>query len=151
MKRIIATLLMLLMLLSLCACGKSESEIRGQVSDVAETPAEEEPAEEAVEEEAAEAQVGSVTGGRYESSFLGIGCELDENWVYASQEEMAELLGVTADMFEDESYAEAMKNADMFYDMYAIVADGTTSINVLVQNLGLIYGTVLSEEEYVEL
>jgi len=150
MKKIVAMLMALVMMLSLCACGaKTEAEIRGQVTAAGESAAEAESVGEAAAE--AEAELGTVNGGRYESSFLGIGCELDENWSYYSQEDMASLLGMTADMFEDENYAEQVKDADMFYDMYAAYADGTCFINVLVQNLGLLYGTVLTEEEYVKL
>lgn len=158
MKKLFAIVLLLAMLLSLCACGKSENEIRGQISAPAESASgESAPAEEAEEPglaeaaENVEAEAGVINGGRYESSFLGIGCELDENWTYASREQMIELLGTTSDMFNDTEYEDAIKDAEMFYDMYAAVADGTASINVLVQNLGLIYGTVLSVEQYVDL
>ncbi len=158
MKRRIALLLALVMLVSLCACGKTESEIRGAVTAITEEPQTEAPsqteAEEATEEspvEDVEVKIGLVNGGRYESEFLGVGCELDENWIYATQEEMAQLMGITTEAFADTDYAESIKDAEMFYDMYAANADGLSSINVLLQNLGLIYGTVLTEEQYIEL
>ena len=91
MKRVLAMIMAAVMMLSLCACGaKTEAEIRGQVTAAGESAAEAESAGEAAAE--AEAELGTVNGGRYESSFLGIGCELDENWSYYSQEDMASLL-----------------------------------------------------------
>ena len=161
MKRIFALLLALVILASLCACGKSESEIRGAVTTVGEAPETEAPAqpdagetEEAAEEspiEDVEVKIGLINGGRYESEFLGIGCELDENWTYAAQEDLAELMGNTEEIFADTDYAESIKEAEMFYDMVASTSDGVSSINVLLQNMGLIYGTVITEEQYIEL
>lgn len=152
MKKIVAMLLALVMVFSLCACG-SKDDVSGSVSaadkdggasgSVTQTS---EPSPEPEEE----VEPGNLVGGRYENEFLGIGCELDDNWVYATQEELAEMIGQTAEMFDEES-AEQLKKADMFYDMLAASEDGLVSINVVIQNLGVLYGAVLSEEEYVEL
>lgn len=155
MKRLFAIMMVLAMLLSLSACGKSENEIRGEISASEESSSVEETTDsglaKAAEDVESEAEAGVINGGRYESSFLGIGCELDESWTYASRDEMIQLLGTTSDMFADTDYEEAIKSAEMFYDMYAAGAEGLNSINVLIQNLGLLYGTVLSVEQYVEL
>lgn len=159
MKRTIALLLALVMLVALCACGKTENEIRGAVTAVVDEPettlpAEAEQAQEPAENDKVddvELKIGFINGGRYESEFLGIGCELDENWTYATQEEMAEIMGITTEAFADTDYAEAIKDAEMFYDMYAAKADGTCSINILLQNMGLLYGTVITEEQYIDL
>lgn len=123
MRKFVAMLLVLCMVFCLCACGSGEKE--------------------------AEVQTGTVNGYTYENAFLGIGCELDENWTYSSQEELAQMIGQTADMF-DEEYAEKLKDADMFYDMAAVAAEGLVSINIVIQNVGLIYGTALSEDKYLE-
>lgn len=152
MKKFIAMLLALVLVFSLCACG-SKDDVSGSLApadkggstsgSVSQTP---EPAQEPEEE----IEAGNLVGGRYENEFLGIGCELDDNWVYATQEELAEMIGQTADLFDEES-AEQLKNADMFYDMLASSSDGLVSINVVIQNLGVLYGAVLSEEEYVSI
>lgn len=122
MKRFVAMLLALCMVFCLCACGG---------------------------EKEAEVQTGTVNGYTYENAFLGIGCELDENWTYATQDELAHMIGQTAEMFDDD-YAEKLKNADMFYDMMAVAAEGLVSINIVIQNVGLIYGTAMSEDKYLE-
>ncbi len=50
-----------------------------------------------------------------------------------------------------EKYAEQMKNIDMFYDMYAAADEGLVTINVVIQNLGVLYGAAISEEKFIEL
>ena len=135
MKKIAAMLLVLVMMLSLCACG--EKNVSGTVS----------PQEEQTE---VDFQLGVTTGGKYESTFLGIGCSLDDSWSFASQEELAQMIGATAEMFDNEEYAEQMKNTDMFYDMAAAADDGLVNINIIIQNMGLLYGMALSEEKYIE-
>lgn len=136
MKKLTAMLLVLVMMLSLCACG--EKNVSGTVS----------PQEEQTE---VDFQLGVTTGGKYESTFLGIGCSLDDSWSFASQEELAQMIGATAEMFDNEEYAEQMKNTDMFYDMAAASDDGLVNINIIIQNMGLLYGMALSEEKYIEI
>lgn len=136
MKKLTAMLLVLVMMLSLCACG--EKNVSGTVS-----PQEDQPE--------VDFQLGVTTGGKYESTFLGIGCSLDDSWSFAGQEELAQMIGATAEMFDNEEYAEQMKKLDMFYDMAAISDDGLVNINVIIQNMGLLYGMALSEEKYIEL
>lgn len=136
MKKITAMLLVLVLMLSLCACG--EKNVSGTVS----------PQEEQTE---VDFQLGVTTGGKYESTFLGIGCSLDDSWSFASQEELAQMIGATAEMFDNEEYAEQMKNTDMFYDMAAAADDGLVNINIIIQNMGLLYGMALSEEKYIEI
>ena len=79
---------------------------------------------------------GTVTGQRYENAALGIGCELPESWSYASEEELAALIGQTAELF-DEKQGTKLAELDIFYDMMALGPDGMNSVNVVVQNLGL--------------
>lgn len=122
MKRFVAMLLALCMVFCLCACGG---------------------------EKEAEVKTGTVNGYTYENTFLGIGCKLDENWTYSTQEELAQMIGQTAEIFDDD-YAEKLKDADMFYDMAAVAAEGLVSINIVIQNIGLIYGMAMSEDKYLE-
>lgn len=136
MKKLTAMFLALMLILSLCACG--DKDVSGTVS----------PQEEQTD---TDFQLGVTTGGKYENAFLGIGCTLDDSWTFASQEELAQMVGTTADMFDNEEYAEQMKNTDMFYDMFAAADDGLVNINVVIQNMGLLYGAALSEERYIEL
>lgn len=155
MKKLVAVMMVLALVLSLCACG-SGSAVAGSISPaeetggvsgtVTQTP---EPTPEPTQEPEEDIEPGNQVGGRYENKFLGIGCELDENWTYATQEELAAMIGQTAELFTE--YAEQIKNADMFYDMMAVADDGLVSINVVFENLGMLYGSMLSEEQYLDI
>lgn len=155
MKKTIALVLSLALLLSLCACG--EKDVSGTVMPQ-ETPANVEgdvetsaPSDMPADEAEEELQIGTTSGGRYENAFLGIGCQLDENWTFASKEELAQLIGIVAEGFDNGKYVEQVKNADMFYDMHAIADEGLVSINVIFENMGVLHGTVIDEERYVQM
>lgn len=97
-----------------------------------------------------EFSLGSTNGGTYENSFIGISCSLDSSWTYYTDEQISELNGITADNIEDEDLAEQLKNSSAFYDMMASADDGILSINVVFENLGVLYGMTLDEESYVD-
>ena len=106
---------------------------------------------EAVGEIAEEEQPSEVTeeaaGIRYENENIGVGVLLDEDWVIYNDEQLAQLSGLTAEMFSDEKYKEMMEKSNSFTDFFAQHSSGA-SMNVLFENLGLLYGSVLSEEQY---
>ena len=117
------------------AVGGIDDEGTGEA--VGEITEEEQPSE--VTEEAA--------GIRYENANIGVGVLLDEDWVIYNDEQLAQLSGLTAEMFSDEKYKEMMEKSNSFTDFFAQHSSGA-SMNVLFENLGLLYGSVLSEEQY---
>lgn len=138
-KRTLALILALVMVFSLCACT-SNDDVKGKTEPgVTET---------AVPEK--ELELGSVSGGRYENSYFGFGCELGELWTYASEEQLLSMVQATADLVDDENLKDELLKADMFYDMMTYFYDGVTNMNVIVQNLGAVYGTLLDEETIAE-
>lgn len=123
-----------------------------------EEPNQEEPADEEEpnqEEEASageeELELGTMVGGVYENAYFGIGCKLDDNWVYASEEELAEMVGASAEVVNDEELQQQILEADIFYDMYAAADDGAVNMSVNVENLGVLYGTILDEDGYIDM
>lgn len=174
-KRFLALTLVLLLALSLAACGQKESEIKGSVESGEEPPsvsgsteareepegsgeesseAPEEPAESEASAESGDngdVSIGSIVGGVYTSEFLGIGCTLDSNWTYASEEELAGMSDLSAEAVNDEDLAEMIKNSPSFFDMYAYADEGMTSINIVLENLGVIYGITLDESGYLDI
>ena len=98
-------------------------------------------------DEPAAEEAEQTAGTRYENESLGIGLVLDETWTIYNDEQLAELSGLTADMFSDEKYKEMMENSNSFTDFFAQHSSGA-SINVMFENLGLLYGSVMSEEQY---
>lgn len=143
-KRIAALIMALVMVFALCACS-SDDDTKGKVEPGTTTPV--------VEESAApdkSLELGSVTGGKYENAYFGFGCELDDQWTYASEDQLLSMVQATADFIDDENFKDEMLNADMFYDMMTVYYDGVTSMNVVVQNIGAAYGALLDEETMVD-
>lgn len=96
-------------------------------------------------------KTGNFTGGIYENAYFGFGCEFDSSWTFYTDEELTELMGLTVDMITDDATAELLQSSGSTYDMYTYADDGLVTINVTIEDLGVIYGTVLSEESYAEL
>lgn len=97
---------------------------------------------------------GTIEGNTYTSEYGGLTFEKPDSWVYASDEEIAEIMGVGADLISDSGteFSKKMLEKQSVYDMMA--QDKTTGSNVIVyyENLALVVGgTKTTEEEYIEL
>lgn len=139
-KRTAALLMALVMVFALCACSGSD-DVAGKTEPVAPTP---------TAEPEKSLDLGSVSGFKYENTYFGFGCELDDQWTFASEDQLLGMIQTTADLVGDENLKDDLLKADMFYDMVATYYDGATSMNVVVQNIGAAYGTLLDEEAIVE-
>ncbi len=143
MKKIIALVLAALMMFALVSCIDDGESIRGNTyNDNEQTIS-------SAAEDEVEVSLGSSANNVYENKFLGIGCKLDDTWTFKTDEEIRELNNLTQDMLGDE-YAEQIKNAALIYDMSAIKNDATASINVNIENIGLVNGAIYDEESYID-
>lgn len=152
MKKAFCLLLALVMVLGLAACG-SEPESPSRV-ETAPAQLSAEALTEATTEASAEKDehlLGVFDGSTYVNEFLGIQCQLDENWTIATDEELGQLSGLTADAITDEAIAEQLRNSGIAYALYATADEGLVTMNIVFENLGLLYGTVLDEETYASL
>ena len=135
------------------AAEEVEESAAAEIAEEAEEALPPKTAENEENEETAEIEeafdIGAVSGGRYENAFLGIGCELGEDWTYLEREQLAEMVGLATDLFEDENYREKIAQADMFQDMYAGRQDGLATVNVMIQNLG-VTGLIVSEKALLD-
>lgn len=138
-KRIIALIMAFAMVFALCACG-SNDDAKGKTETGTSASAEPEKS----------LELGSVTGGKYENDYFGFGCELDENWTYATEEQLLGMVQTTADLVGDDDVKDGLLKADVFYDMMATYYDGATTINVVVQNIGVAFGALMDEETMVD-
>lgn len=128
MKKIIALMLVLVMVLSLSACGLfSEDDIRGT-----QTTANTEALTDDAETEEKEFSVGQMSSGKYESEFLSIGCPLPENWSFYTDEEIKELNNMSSDLAGEE-YQKLMEEATLVYDMMASSTDQISSLNIILE------------------
>lgn len=145
MKKTITLLLVLALALSLCACGSKN--VSGTVTPAEPAAEPETSVEEAPAEPEAELELGTVSGTRYENAYFGIGCEMDDSWVFADQEELAGMIGLTADAIGGD-VGESMRSADMFYDLFAQSESEMASVNIVVQNIGVAAG-LMTEDQMV--
>lgn len=134
MKKVLALITALVLAISLCACGKKD--IRGKISG-----------ENGGDE--VEFSLGVVDGLTYENAFIGLGCTLDSDWSFYSDEQIRELNNVLTDIAGDE-YVEMMKNADIVYDMYATDSSGTNILNVNLEKVNFLQLAVLDVGEALE-
>ena len=139
------------LLLTMSACSGSDGKsIRGSVTSV-ETTAPETTAPETTVPETTEPAfaVGSSAGNRYENTFLGIGCALDENWTFLSDEQIRENNAAAADMMAD-AYQEQVQDADVVYDM---MANHQNEVDTLSLNMEKLSGAakLVTEEQYAQL
>ena len=163
--RWMAWFLSVFMLLSMAACAsdKADPTTTPESTQKEETILDEKEAIQLEEEETEERQedeesedagyeLGIIDGLTFTNDFMGISCTLPEDWVYASEAEIAELNGVVLEMFEDnEEVAELMKNSTSIYDAVAYSGDGLCNFNIIAENMGLLYGVLIDEKEYAEI
>lgn len=148
MKKVLACLLIVTIMLSLAACSfdaAPEGEISGQTNAPTQQPLEQD------EQTDVPVTFGTTSGTKYENKSLGIGIALDETWTFTPKDKLAELAGLAADEILADDVAEMLKKANVVYDMQATAADGATNIILAYENVGAIYGAVLSESAYVDM
>ena len=131
MKKIIALLLALIMVLSFAACSKDEpvsdnsasENSRGEVSS-SENQGKEEP------EEQLDHIRGSIDGLVYTNSAAEITFTAPEGWVFLSDDEIAVLYNLSSEEVLSEETAEILENTDIVYDMYCQNLTTGASVNI---------------------
>lgn len=179
MKKILALLLALIMVLGMLAGCSDKDDISGEITPIdeeeevvhqdeepeEETEAPEEETEAPVEETEAPTEeteapteentvsLGRLEGGVYTNTYAGFGCELDENWVYYSAEELQVLPENTQELFEGTEMGELSAEYTQISDMMAENTTDMTSMNVLYTQIGLqerLAYLSLTEEETID-
>ncbi len=83
--------------------------------------------------------LGNVDGNIYSNSFLGIMCEVDSDWHFYTERELAALNNMTFDNLEDSGYTatqEALENGTIYIIMYTQNQENLDSLNITLQYLG---------------
>jgi len=144
MKKIISLFLILSLLL--CGCGGSSEPVAGEVTPQTEAPTE-------AQEEENPLSVGRIEGGVYTNSYIGIGCEMDENWSFYSAQELQELPGEVQNVVEGAVLAELMEGYTQIFDLQAENVNDLLAVNVVYTKIGLqerLVYAALSEEETID-
>lgn len=96
---------------------------------------------------------GTVEGNVYKSEYAQLSFSPPEGWEYASDEEVAEIMGLTSDMLADSDLKlnqEMLKKRTIYDVMVQNTATGSNVI-VMYENLALVVGgTKFTEEQYYE-
>lgn len=77
---------------------------------------------------------GQTEGISYKSSFIGIGCELASGWRFYTDAEIRQL-NESASILGGDAYEDALKNAQVLYDMFAVGSNGMDNINVVLEKV----------------
>ena len=136
MKKIICSLLAILMLLSLCACGSTSdsTDIRGEIIGGNTVPVATDPVETESPEKEPAFSFGKAANNTYKNDFLGIGCTLPEDWAFYSEQQILEMNNIVGE-YLDEDAAMLMANANIIYDMMAIKESDGSSVSVNLEKL----------------
>ncbi len=143
MNRLICFFMALLLLICLCACTEAPEETVTLPSLFATNPTA------ATEEK--DPQLGQFADGVYINDFLGIRCAVDEAWSVYSESQLAQLNGLVLNTMTDADLVAQLKKANVAHLFYATADGGHRSVNVVLENIGLINGVLLNEQTYVEL
>ena len=176
MKKYFALLLVLsLMLTMLAGCSKedtaptTETPTESTTEPTTEAPTTEEPTteeptteeptteepttEEPTTEEPTESTeeiglLGTVEGNVYTNLFAGFGCTLDDSWHIYNEAEMAVLMGLTTNMYNDESIKAAIEASGTAMVFYATTELGMPNMNITVEDMGTA-ASIMTVDQYV--
>ena len=109
MKKALALVLAAMMIFALAACG---DDILGK----------------------GEMKLGTVNGLTWENEFIGIGCTMDDDWTFKTDDEILAMNKLTQDMVTDD-LADLLKDADLVYDMAAATSTDLSNMMVTLQKL----------------
>ena len=150
LKKWMAGILSATMLLSLAACTKP-GDVRGNVTskdatgDTGESVSTQAPVE---DDQGPEFSTGTSSGNRYENAFIGIGCELDSDWIFMTDEEIQQQNQAGMEIAGEE-YQELLENAETISDMMATNVNETDTVNVSLEKLSGV-ARLIGEDVYVE-
>ena len=129
MKKLLAVLLTLVLVFSLCGClGGNNDDVRGDITSGNQSETEKET------EKEPEFSLGKATNNTYKNDFLGISCTLPSEFVFYTDKQMLELNNIVSDVMDEEA-AEKLKNANIIYDMYAVNQAAGESVNINLEKL----------------
>lgn len=144
MKKLIALILVLVMIFALNSCFLIDSG-NGQENKITTTAA----------TTTLPASQNTITRGEislkvYTSETLNVKFTRPDTWVYATDEEIAALMNLAGDVFDDDRFAAALQSNIATYDM--MVIDKLTNSNIILgyENLKKTFSSNITEEQYVE-
>lgn len=90
---------------------------------------------------------GTVEGNKFSSTMFGLTAEFDDNWTFASEDELAAMNGIS-DMSVDSTNS-AFSSTGLVYDMYVGTEEGS-NVSFIVEDLSKTNNSSLDEQGYVD-
>ena len=112
MKKLLSLLVVLCLLVALSGCQKVQ-----QAADAV---------------TAKEFSLGTVNGNHYQNDFVGIQCELSNDWTIYNEAQIAEMFGLYADSFTEEDFKEMIEESGSSIIFYAEDSVTLSSVNISV-------------------
>lgn len=81
-------------------------------------------------------------GAIYRNAAFGFGCVLNENWICADEETL------TARQNAARAATDSAEQGGFVVDFYASAADESALVEVIVENMGVLYGAIWDETQY---
>lgn len=97
-------------------------------------------------------EVGTVVNGEYTNATLGIGCKLDDSWVFKTEEEIAALNSISDEYLDEaakEQIRKSYESGRSITDMYAQQESTDDVITVSAQDL-FTTASLYSVDQYIE-
>lgn len=162
MRKLLAILLALAMVMSLAACGsdpadddKKDKDDKKEVVETTEESTEEETTEEVTEPKNEKASSsselihGSTDGTFYENDSINVSVDLPSTWAFMSDEELALMMSMTGNI-DAAVMMEAFERFGMFYEMMAYNTETGDNIQIIIQDLSKFGASGVSEDEYLD-
>ena len=96
---------------------------------------------------------GVLTENTFSSEFLGVSFEAPVGWIYATDEEIADMMGMTAELLSDSglNFSKKALERQSIYDMSVDDPKTFSSVIVCYENLSMVLGgTRYTEEQYLD-
>lgn len=161
MKKTLTLLLTLSLIFAFTACSSADSDDDSYVSsaeepassnkETASSPAE--PASSTVEDSFVQPKKltrGTIDGNIYTNQYINFSFTKPDSWVYYSDEEIANLLSFSLELFTTNDFEKTLEDNMLLYDMMVYDPATLSNLSVSYENLAKTIGFTITEEQYIE-
>ena len=93
---------------------------------------------------------GTSTEASYQNAYFGIRFRLPASWSFADAGQLQDMNSAVAGEGTAEEIRAALEKGQTWFDMYATSNDGYRNVNVAIQNIKAVYGTLTGVETLVD-